>query len=123
MFSKIDLNQGYQKILLHSASQPLTTFFTHVGLFRYKCLNFGLSCAAEIFQKKVRDAILGIPSVKNMRDHIYITQPSNAGHAQMDTFLAAARQFPAQNFKGKHGKQSVSRKIYEKKSVKGKESR
>ena len=30
-------------------------------------------------------------------------------------FLAAVRQFPAQKFKGKHGKQPVSRKIYEKK--------
>ena len=29
--------------------------------------------------------------------------------------LAAARQFPAQKFEGKHGKQPVSRKIYEKK--------
>ena len=30
-------------------------------------------------------------------------------------FLAAALQFPAQKSKGKHGKQPVSRKIYEKK--------
>jgi len=30
-------------------------------------------------------------------------------------FLAAARPFPAQKFKGKHGKHPVSRKIYEKK--------
>ena len=28
-------------------------------------------------------------------------------HAQMDIFLAAARQFPAQNFKEKHWKQPV----------------
>ena len=47
----------------------------------------------------------------------------------MGTFLAAARQFPAQKFKGECEKQPVSRKIYEKKSkrsqkvVKGKESR
>ena len=32
----------------------------------------------------------------------------------MNTFLAAARQFTAQKFKGKHGKQPVSLKIYEK---------
>jgi len=33
-------------------------------------------------------------------------------------FLAVARQSPAQKFKGKHGKQPVSRKIYEKKNEK-----
>jgi len=43
------------------------------------------------------------------------TQRSNVGHAQMGTFLATVRQFPTQKFKGKHGKQPVSRKIYEKK--------
>ena len=33
----------------------------------------------------------------------------------MGKFLVVARQFPAQKIKGKHGKQPVSRKIYEKK--------
>ena len=55
VFSKIDLNQGYHQVPLHSDSRPLTTFSTHVGLFRYKGLNFGLSCAAEVFQRKVSD--------------------------------------------------------------------
>jgi len=36
----------------------------------------------------------------------------------MGASLAAARQFPAQKFKGKHGKQPVSRKIYENKNEK-----
>ena len=38
-----------------------------------------------------------------------------SGMRKLVHFLAAARQFPAQKFKGKHGKQPVSRKIYEKK--------
>ena len=57
VFSKIDLNQGYHQLPLHPDSRHLTTFSTHVGLYRYKRLNFGLSCAAEIFQRKVGDAI------------------------------------------------------------------
>lgn len=72
VFSKIDLNQGYHQIPLHPDSRPLTTFSTHVGLFRYRRLNFGISCAAEIFQKKVSDAIQGIPCVKNISDDIYV---------------------------------------------------
>ena len=64
VFSKIDLNQGYHQIPLHPDSKSLTTFSTHVGLYRYKRLNFGLSCAAEVFQKKVSEAIRGIACVK-----------------------------------------------------------
>ena len=80
VFSKIDLNQGYHQIPLHPDSKPLTTFSTHIGLFRYKRLNFGLSCAAEIFQKKVSDAIRGIPFVKNISDDIYIGGIDNDDH-------------------------------------------
>ena len=72
VFSKIDLNQGYHQIPLHPDSKSLTTFSTHVGLYRYKRLNFGLSCAAEVFQQKVSEAIRGIPCVKNISDDIYI---------------------------------------------------
>ena len=80
VFSKIDLNQGYHQILLHPDSRLLTTFSTHIGLYRYKRLNFGLSCAAEIFQKKVSDAIHGIPCVKNISDDIYIGGIDNETH-------------------------------------------
>ena len=72
VFSKIDLNQGYHQIPLHSDSRQFTTFSTHLGLFRYKRLNFGLSCAAEVFQKKVSDILNGIPCVKNISDDIYV---------------------------------------------------
>ena len=64
VFSKIDLNQGYHQIPVLSDSRPLTKFFPHIGLYRYKCLNFDLLYAAEIFQKKVSDAIYGISCVK-----------------------------------------------------------
>ena len=80
VFSKIDLNQGYHQIPLHPGSRTLTTFSTHVGLFWYKRLNFGLSCAAEIVQKKVGDAIRGIPCVKNISDDIYIGAANEEDH-------------------------------------------
>ena len=82
VFSKIDLNQGYNQIPLHPDSRQFTTFSTHVGLFRYKRLNFGLSCAAELFQKKVRDTVVGIPFVKNISDDIYVGGTENATHDQ-----------------------------------------
>ena len=72
VFSKLDLNQGYQQILLHQDSQHITTFSTHVGLFQYKRLNFGMFYAAELFQKKVSDVLAGIPRVRNISDDIYV---------------------------------------------------
>ena len=72
VFSKIDVNKGYHQIPLQSDSRQFTTLSTHVGLLRYKRLNFGLWCAAEVFQKKVSDAPNGIPCVKNISDDIYV---------------------------------------------------
>ena len=73
VFSKLDLKQGYHQILLHPESRYLTTFSTHViGLYRYKRLNFGMSCSAEIFQKRISDVIAGIPGTRNISDDIYI---------------------------------------------------
>lgn len=80
VFSKIALNQGYHQIPLHFDSRLLTTLSTHVGLLRYKRLNFGLSCAAEVFQRKVSDAICGIPCVKNISDDIYVGGIDNDSH-------------------------------------------
>ena len=80
VFSKIDLNQGYHQFPIHEDSRHLTTFSTHVGLYRYKRLNFGLSCAAEIFQRKVGDAIAGIQGVRNISDDIYIGGVDKAQH-------------------------------------------
>jgi len=75
--------RGYHQIPLYSDSRQYTTFSTHVGLFRYKRLNFGLSCAAEVFQKKVSDTINGIPCVKNISDDIYVGGPDKDTHQHL----------------------------------------
>ena len=53
VFSKLDLNQGYHQLELSEESRYVTTFSTHVGLRRYKRLNFGVTSAAEIFQNTI----------------------------------------------------------------------
>jgi hypothetical protein len=35
-FSKLDLSQAYHQLELDEASRYITTFSTHIGLFRYK---------------------------------------------------------------------------------------
>ena len=49
-FSKLDLSQAYHQLELDPKSRHITTFSTHVGLYRYKRLNYGTNAAAEIFQ-------------------------------------------------------------------------
>ena len=47
IFSKLDLNQGYNQLELALESKYLTTFSTHLGLRRFRRLNFGINCAAD----------------------------------------------------------------------------
>ena len=68
VFSKLDLNQGYHQLPLHPDSSHITTFSTHMGLFRYKRLSFGNKAAAEKFQNVIASAISDIPNVKNISD-------------------------------------------------------
>lgn len=71
-FSKLNLNAGYHQLRLEEESRYITTFSTHVGLRRYKKLNFGISSAAEIFQNAVRELLSGLQGVINVSDDILI---------------------------------------------------
>ena len=68
VFSKLDLKWGFHQLLLSEDSRDITTFVTHVGLFRYKRLLFGVSSAPEIYQNEIRKVVQGIPGVANMSD-------------------------------------------------------
>jgi hypothetical protein len=62
VISKFDLRSAYNQLELHPDSRDITVFSTHVGLFRYKRLNFGIKSAAEIFQKTIESVIQDIPN-------------------------------------------------------------
>ena len=82
VFSKLDLNQGYHQLELAPESRYITTFTTHLGLRRYKRLNFGISSAAEVFQNKIQTTLEGIPGVRNMSDDIIVYAKDQATHDQ-----------------------------------------
>jgi len=46
VFRKLDLNLAYNQLELHPDSRHISTFSTHLGLFRYKRLFFGCSSAS-----------------------------------------------------------------------------
>ena len=74
VFSKLDLNQGYNRLELAPESRYITTFSTHVGLRRFKRLNFGVSSAAEIFQNAIRETLSGIEGAINLSDDISLKE-------------------------------------------------
>jgi hypothetical protein len=80
VFSKLDMRSGYHQLELEEESRYITTFSTHVGLFRYKRLNFGVSSASEIFQETIRQVLQDIPHVKNIVDDIIIYGKTQVQH-------------------------------------------
>ncbi len=57
VISKFDLKSGYNQIPMSEDGRAITAFCTHVGIFQYKRLNFGINTAVEIFQKAIDRAI------------------------------------------------------------------
>ena len=62
-FSKLDMTNAYNQIVLSPESRSLTTINTHRGLFQYNRLCFGIASAPGIFQRAVEDLLRGIPGV------------------------------------------------------------
>ena len=82
VFSKLDLNQGYNQLELTPESRYITTFSTHLGLRRHTRLNFGVSSAAEIFQNIICETLAGIPGAINLSDDILVFGKSQEEHDQ-----------------------------------------
>ena len=80
VFSKLDLRAAYHQLTLAPESRYITTFATHHGLWRYKCLNFGTNSTSEIFQKKIQSLLINIPGSLNISDDIIVFGKTQAEH-------------------------------------------
>ena len=72
VFTKLDLNQAYHQLELSPESRHITTFSTHIGLYRFKRLNYGTSASAEIFQNALTQVLQGLKGVQNIADDIIV---------------------------------------------------
>ena len=81
-FTKLDLNMGFHQIELAEESRGITTFACHMGLYRYKRLMFGISCAPEIYQHIIRMTLQGCPGVQNVSDDIIVYGSTMQEHDQ-----------------------------------------
>ena len=79
-FSKLDLTQAYQQILLNEKSREFVTVNTHKGLYRPTRLPFGVASATAIFQSKIEQVLQGIPMVVCRVDDILVSGKSDEEH-------------------------------------------
>ena len=79
-FSKLDLSQAYQQLVLDDESKQYTVINTHRGLFRYNQLPFGIASAPGIFQRTMEGLLGGFPHVFVYLDDILVTGTSEEEH-------------------------------------------
>ena len=73
VFSHLDMSKGYHQLELKGSSRNVTTFSTHIGLYRCKRLNYGTRSAAEIFQETIRGELThDLKGVFNMSDDVIV---------------------------------------------------
>ena len=81
-FSKLDLSQAYQQLVLDEVSKPYTTISTDRELYRYNHLPFGVSAAPAIFKRTLDTLLRGIPNVCVYLDDILVTGKTSKEHLE-----------------------------------------
>ena len=72
-FTKLDLSQAYQQMLLDDQSKGLVTINTHRELYQYTRMPFGIASAPAIFQQTMDIILQGIPhTICNIDDILII---------------------------------------------------
>ncbi|XP_030750159.1 uncharacterized protein K02A2.6-like [Sitophilus oryzae] len=80
LFSRLDIKNAFHQVEISPESREITTFITNKGLFRYKRLLFGISCAPELFQKIMERILMGLKGVISFIDDIVIFGSNETEH-------------------------------------------
>ena len=79
-FTKLDLSNAYQQLLLDNDWRKMCTINTHKGLYQYTRLPFGIASAPAIFQKLMDSVLQGMSRTVCYIDDILITGDSEDEH-------------------------------------------
>ncbi|XP_064483040.1 uncharacterized protein K02A2.6-like [Ornithodoros turicata] len=79
-FTKLDLKDAYQQVVLDQESRKYVTISTHIGLVQYTRLPFGVSSAPAIFQREMENLFRGLSHVAVYFDDILVTGRDDAEH-------------------------------------------
>lgn len=95
-FSILDAKSGFWNLQLDEESSHLTTFSTMYGRFRFCRLPFGLSCAGDLFQRKIDEVLLGLKNLENIADDILVVgyKEDGSDHDEaVEALLKRAREY------------------------------
>ena len=81
-FSKLDLSQAYQQMVLDEKSAQCLTINTHLGLFQYTRLPFGVASAPAMFQRAMDVILQGVNGVICYIDDILVTGSTDEEHLE-----------------------------------------
>ena len=88
VFTKVDLSNGYWHVKLSPESSRLTTMQTCFGRYAWLRLPFGLSVSAEIFQRRLLEALSGLTGVVCCADDVIIHGKTTEEHDQnLNSFM------------------------------------
>jgi hypothetical protein len=88
-FTKLDLSNTYNQILLDEKSQEYLVINTHQGLYKFKRLPNGVASGPAILQETMDKILAGVPNVGCIMDDMIITGEADQEHlATLDKVLS-----------------------------------
>ena len=79
-FTKLDLARAFKQMEVAEKSQPLLTITTHLGLFQYCRLPFGVATAPAMWQRAMSIVLQGCNRVVYFMDDILVTGKTRREH-------------------------------------------
>ena len=79
-FTRLNLSNAYQQVVLDEESQPYVTITTPLGLYRYTRLPFGIAAASAIFQQIIDKLLNGLNQIGGILDDLIVTGEDEAKH-------------------------------------------
>ena len=79
-FSKIDLRQAYHQLEMEEDSKKYLTINTHMGLFQYNRLVFGITSAPAIWQRTIDQVLEGTSGTSCILDDMIISGKDDDVH-------------------------------------------